>query len=122
MGRGRSSTCRVSIPEFVSFKLNLLTRVAWPALGEVNTAATALQNAVNLQSTAKDAYDLGQETVSDQRLPLDVVVKDLWDTVEFNLRTEDASSLRRKAREWGVAYDGEEEEEPVPIPPTPPVP
>ena len=28
-------------------------------------------------------------------------------------------SLRRKAREWGVVYDGEEEEETPPAPPTP---
>ncbi len=36
--------------------------------------------------------------------------------------TDDASSLRRKAREWGVVYDSEDEEEPTSPPPTPPGP
>lgn len=60
--------------------------------------------------------------MADQRPTVDGVVKDLWDTIEFNLRAEDASSLRRKAREWGVAYDGVEEEEAPPVPPAPPTP
>lgn len=98
------------------------TALTWPTIGEVNTAATALQNAVNLQSTAKDAYDLAQETVAGQRPTVDPVIKDLWDTIEFNLRTEDPSSLRRKAREWGVVYEGDEEAEEPPVPPVPPTP
>lgn len=98
------------------------TALAWPAIGEVTAAATALQNAVNLQSTAKDAYDLAQESVADQRPTVDVVIKDLWDTIEFNLRAEDPASLRRKAREWGVFYEGDEEEVPPPVPPAPPTP
>jgi hypothetical protein len=96
--------------------------LAWPAIAEVNTAANALQSALTAQSTAKDAYDLAQEIVSDQRPTVDPFIKDLWDTIEFNLRTEDASSLRRKAREWGVVYDGEEEEDAPPAPPAPPTP
>lgn len=96
--------------------------MAWPTISEVNTAATNLQNAVTLQSTAKDAYDLALEAVAEQRPTVDPVIKDFWDTIEYNLRAEEASSLRRKAREWGVVYDGEEEEEPTPPPPTPPGP
>jgi hypothetical protein len=96
--------------------------MAWPAISEVNTAAANLQTAVTQQSTAKDAFDLGQETVAEQRPAVDALVKDLWDTIEFKLRAETPSSLRRKAREWGVAYDGDEEEEAPPTPPTPPGP
>ena len=42
------------------------------------------------------------------------------DTIEYNLRANDPTSLRRKAREWGVTYDNDETEAPVPpVPPTP---
>ena len=50
---------------------------------------------------------------------MDLLIKDLWNTIEFNLRTDDPTSLRRKAREWGVVYDGDEEEEPPTPPPGP---
>lgn len=92
------------------------TALAWPAIAEVNTAAAALQNNETLQSNAKDAYDLGQEDVAAQRPAVDDLIKDLWDTIEYNLRNDDASSLRRKAREWGVVYEGDDEEPPVPPP------
>ena len=96
--------------------------LAWPTIGQVSAAATALQNNENLQSTAKDAFDLAQEAVADQRPTVDDLIKDLWDTIEFNLRNEEASSLRRKAREWGVVYDDDDEAELPPTPPTPPGP
>ena len=66
------------------------------------------------------AFDLAQEAVADQRPAVDDLIKDLWDTIEFNLRNEEASSLRRKAREWGVVYDEADEAEPPTPPPTPP--
>ena len=77
---------------------------------------TQLQTNESAQSTAKDGYDLGQEELASQRPAVDLLIKDLWNTIEFNLRTETPTSLRRKAREWGVVYDGDEEE----APPTPP--
>lgn len=101
--------------------VNSLTR-PWPAIGEVNAAAALLQTNENLQSTAKDAYDEAQEVVAGQRPTVDAWIKDAWDTIEFNLRADDAASLRRKAREWGVVYEGDEEAEPPPAPPTPPGP
>ena len=66
------------------------------------------------------AYALAQEAVADQRPAVDDLIKDLWDTIEFNLRTEEPSSLRRKAREWGVVYDEADEAEPPPPPPPEP--
>lgn len=88
--------------------------LSWPTIAQVNAAAALLQTNEDLQSAAKDAYDLGQETVAGLRPNVDVVIKDLWDTIEYNLRADEPSSLRRKAREWGVVYDGEEEEEEPP--------
>ena len=96
--------------------------MAWPTITEVNTAATACSAAETAQSSAKDGFDIAQEDVGDQRPTVDPVIKDLWDTIEFNLRAETPSSLRRRAREWGVVYTGEEEEETPPAPPTPPTP
>lgn len=95
------------------------TAMAWPTITQVNAAATACASAENIQSGAKTNYDLAQESISDLRQNVDAMIKDLWDTIEFNLRTDTSSSLRRKAREWGVVYDGDEE---APAPPTPPVP
>lgn len=83
--------------------------LAWPAIGEVNTAAGLLQTNENLQSTAKDAFDDAQEVVAGQRPAVDLMIKDLWDTIEYRLRNEEPSSLRRKAREWGVFYEGDPE-------------
>ena len=58
--------------------------------------------------------------VAEQRPAVGDLIKDLWDTIEFNLRTEEPSSLRRKAREWGVVYDDDDEAElPPPPPPEP---
>lgn len=52
-----------------------------------------------------------REQVADQRPAADLLIKDLWDTIEYRLRAETPASLRRKAREWGVVYEGTEEEE-----------
>ena len=40
----------------------------------------------------------------------------------FDLAQAEPTSLRRKAREWGVFYLGDEEVEPPPVPPAPPEP
>lgn len=94
--------------------------MSWPTIAQVNTAATNCTNAESAQSTAKGSFDLAQESVAELRPTVDAVIKDLWDTIEFNLRADALPSLRRKAREWGVVYDGDEEEAAPPAPPTPP--
>jgi hypothetical protein len=83
------------------------TPFAWPAIGEVTADATALRAAETAQNVAKLAYDRGQEAVAQQRSALDAFIKKLWDTIEFNLSEEEPASLRRKAREWGVTYEGD---------------
>ena len=98
------------------------TALAWPSAAQVEAARVAAANAENAQSTKKDAYDSAQSILAAQRPAADAFIKDLWDTIEFNLRAETAASLRRRAREWGVAYEGDEEEEGPTPPPTPPTP
>ena len=94
--------------------------MAWPTIAEVNTAAAACAAAELVQSNAKDTFDIAQKNVSDLRPTVDPVIKDDWDTIEYNLRNETPPSLRRRAREWGVVYEGEEEEETPPAPPPTP--
>ena len=98
------------------------TALAWPSAAQVEAARVAAFNAENAQSTKKDAYDSAQAQLAAQRPAADAFIKDLWDTIEFNLRAESAASLRRRAREWGVDYEGDEEEEGPTPPPTPPTP
>jgi hypothetical protein len=62
--------------------------MSWPTIAQVNTAATNCTNAENAQSIAKGSYDLAQESVSELRPTVDAVIKDLWDTIEFNLRAD----------------------------------
>ena len=54
--------------------------------------------------------------MADQRQSVDDLIKDLRDTIEFDLRNEEPSSLRRKARDWGVVYNEDDEAE---LPTTP---
>ncbi len=96
------------------------TPMAMPSAAQVATAFAAFNSAEVIQTSAKTAYDVGQEAVSNQRPIVDPLILDLWDTIEYNLRANDPTSLRRKAREWGVTYDNDETEAPVPpVPPTP---
>jgi len=83
----------------------------------------------NLQSQAKDDYDKAQEAVATLRPQADALIKDLWDEIEYKFRKDEPSSLRRKAREYGVVYltrpeeeeeEGEQPTEPPAEPPTEP--
>ena len=78
--------------------------MAWPAIAQVNAAAALCASTDATQTTRKSAYDALQEAIGDMRPAVDTLIKNLWDTIEFNLRDEDLPSLRRKAREWGVIY------------------
>lgn len=101
--------------------------LAWPSATEVAAQAALLSAAEAAQSTAKDFYDQLQQSIATQRPGIDAHIRDLWDTIEYNLRHEPTpASLRRKAREWGVVYindDGTEETDepaqPTPAQPTP---
>ena len=43
------------------------------------------------------AYAPAQEAMAEQRPAVDDLIKVLWDTIEFNLRNEEPSSLRRRS-------------------------
>ena len=101
------------------------TALAWPAIGEITASANLLTTAENSQSNAKGTYDILQENIAALRPAVDALILDLWDTIEYNLRHDAPSSLRRKAREWGVIYindDGTEETDPPAPPVVPPIP
>ena len=93
--------------------------MAMPSAAQVATVFSTYTSADATQTTAKTNFDLGQEAVSNQIAATDLLILDLWDTIEFNLRANDPTSLRRKAREWGVVYDGDAALPPPPVPPTP---
>ena len=80
------------------------TPMAMPAVGEVAAARQTLADTRRRQSTAKDTYDKEQSDVETGRGPVDTLIADMWDTIEFQLRTLDGPSRRRRAREWGVVY------------------
>jgi hypothetical protein len=100
--------------------------LAWPAVAKITTVLNELDAAEAEQTRAKDKADIEDEQATALDAEVDAFIKDLWDTIEFNLRTHEAPSLRRRAREWGVFYatrpgEVEETEELVPPVPTPPV-
>ncbi len=89
-------------------------------------SAVALAQVEGLEqshSEAKDVYDKEQADVAADRGPIDALLLDMWDTIEFNLRTLDGPSRRRRAREWGVVYltrPDEPADPPAGAPATPP--
>ena len=108
------------------------TAMALPAASAISAALADVEAARESQTTAKDSYDNELADVENNRLAVDALISDMWDTIEFNLRSSDSPSKRRRAREWGVVYltrPGEtpdpetpaapEEPTPPPAPPTP---
>jgi len=94
-----------------------------PSAAEVAAELAAYLPLTKTASTAKDAYDTAQEAVQALRPGVDAVILDVWDAVEYFYRHDDPTSLRRKAREWGVVYVTRPGETPDPEPtptPTPP--
>jgi hypothetical protein len=78
--------------------------MAMPTAAEVETEYQAYAAHRQAQTGLKDAYDKEQEDVSALYNQARLLVKDIWDEVEFYYRHDDHSSLRRKAREYGVVY------------------
>lgn len=95
------------------------TPMSMPSAGEVATARQTLADIRRRQSTAKDSYDKEQADVETARPAIDTFIAEIWDTIEFRLRTLDGPSRRRRAREWGVAYVTRPGEPPDPEPPQP---
>jgi hypothetical protein len=96
--------------------------MSMPSIGDVQAALDAYTAAAAAASAKKDAADAEQEDINPLQAPVDKIIKDCWDTIEFNLRDLDGPSRRRKAREWGVVYVARPGEEPDPEPAPEPVP
>lgn len=78
--------------------------MSMPSIAQVTTQCNQFKTLGSEQSNAKDAYDRAQEVVSEMREDVDNLILRMWDEVETAFNDEDASSKRRKAREWGVVY------------------
>jgi hypothetical protein len=78
--------------------------MANPTIAQVDTETGAFNTDNVAQSLLKDALDTAEEAVAAQRAEADKVIKKVWDEVETFYNEEEPSSMRRKAREWGVVY------------------
>ncbi len=90
--------------------------IPFPPIAEVAAELAAYQTLRAEQSTKKDAFQAESEDVELLRPEADALVLDIWDEVEFKHRHDSASSLRAKAREWGVVYVSRPGEAPQPPP------
>jgi hypothetical protein len=94
--------------------------MALPSAVEVAAALLALGNLEQTQSEAKGVYPLEQGDVEADTGPIDALILDLSDTIEFNLRALAGPTRRRRAREWGIVYLTRPGELPDPEPPVVP--
>ncbi len=86
--------------------------ITFPDLAGINTHVDAFKAAQQAQSTYKTAYDNAQEAVAAANTNVDLLILQLWNSIEATYDTGDKPSLRRKAREWGVVYVPSAGEEP----------
>jgi len=91
----------------------------FPPIAEVSAELNSYQSLRAQQSSKKDTFDAEAEDVEALRPPVDALILDIWDEVEFTFRHESASSLRAKAREYGVIYVSRPGEPPEPGTPLP---
>jgi hypothetical protein len=75
-----------------------------PARQEVEDAYRDFVLKLNEQSNKKDIFQKKQKDVDVMRSDAKELVRELWNEIEFYFRKDETSSLRRKAREYGVVY------------------
>ncbi|MCX6198117.1 MAG: carboxypeptidase regulatory-like domain-containing protein [Bacteroidetes bacterium] len=78
--------------------------ITFPAIAEVTAAVTNFKNPNMAQAAAKEAYDAAQEAVEADHADADKLVLKMWNETEAAFDEGNKSSMRRKAREWGVVY------------------
>ncbi len=78
--------------------------ITFPDLADINTHVDALNAANLIQSAYKMTYDEAQESLAASNPAVDLLVLQLWNSIEATYDTGNKPSLRRKAREWGVVY------------------
>ncbi len=78
--------------------------ITFPSLAQVNTAVGNFNTLNAQQSNAKEAYDIAQEALAADNPEADKLILKLWNETETAFDEGNKSSMRRKAREWGVVY------------------
>jgi hypothetical protein len=80
--------------------------MANPDAGEVQAAATAAQAAIITQSTLHLNLNNAQEALEALNKEADRLIRRIWNEVETFYSEESPSSMRDKARAWGLLYAG----------------
>jgi hypothetical protein len=78
--------------------------ITFPSIAEVNTAFDDFVAKRQTQDGVGDLQDNKEEAVAALRPSVDLLIKDMWDETEFKFRHQSPSSMRGKARGWGVVY------------------
>ena len=78
--------------------------MANPDAAEVGTALSACQTAINAQAARHLALNNAQEALDALNVEADALIKRVWNEVETFYSEESPSSMRDKARAWGVVY------------------
>lgn len=78
--------------------------ITFPSLANINTHVDAFKASQQTQSILKGLYDDAQESLSAANTNIDLLILQLWNSIEAEYDTGDKPSMRRKAREWGVIY------------------
>ena len=86
------------------------TPMSMPSAAEFEIEFIKFKNLQIAQSQLKDQYDKEQEDVATLLDDADLLVRDIWDEVEFTFRHDAAASKRRKCREYGVVYVNDKNE------------
>ena len=84
--------------------------MSMPSAAEFETEFNKFKTLQSAQSELKDQYDKEQEDVAALLDDANLLVRDIWDEVEFHFRHDDAASKRRKCREYGVVYVNDKNE------------
>jgi hypothetical protein len=86
------------------------TPMSMPSVAEFEIEFNKFKTLQSAQSALKDQYDKEQEDVAGLLDDANLLVRDIWDEVEFHFRHDDAASKRRKCREYGVVYVNDKNE------------
>lgn len=78
--------------------------ITFPLLADINAQVDTFKAALQVQSTLKGLYDTAQENLTAANPAIDLLILQLWNSIEATFDTGDKPSMRRKAREWGVVY------------------
>lgn len=85
--------------------------MGFPTIVEFTAAYDRFHSTVQQLKPLKLAYDLAQEAVEKLRPAADKLILRIYNEVETYYGEENATSMRRKSREWGVMYLTDEGEE-----------